>query len=372
MEQNTSNISPLYDLLETNGAIFSTVIRNDNTIIRNFGSFDEEYSALYSGVGIRDLSGEGIIQFSGKDTLDFLQRISTNDVHHLQYGESVRTIITNENGRIIDYITLIHCGDTIVAVVSSVYVTKLLQWFDKYIIMDDVKAVPTGGRYVLLEILGPRADSFVENLFGSAGSNLKVHKTIQCTVDNAQCTLVRCDPINTIPRYWLLADADCGITIFQNILNTTPAGTFRLVGSEAFDVFRIEQGIPAAPNELNDEVNPHEAAIIHDVSFTKGCYIGQEVIARLDTYDKVQKHLRGVLLRADRKEIVPGAICKLYTNEGKSAGIVTSVAFSPKLNKHIGLGYIRKNFENKDASLIAKNEHGAAFETTLTDIPMVK
>ncbi len=69
---------------------------------------------------------------------------------------------------------------------------------------------------------------------------------------------------------------------------------FNLIGEKAYEVYRIEQGIPVAPNELNDNYNPHESKLLNAVSFRKGCYIGQEVIARLETYEKVQKYLVGV------------------------------------------------------------------------------
>jgi folate-binding protein YgfZ len=140
---------------------------------------------------------------------------------------------------------------------------------------------------------------------------------------------------------------------------------FKLVGEDAYEKFRIEKGIPAVPNEINDIYNPYEAGLINEVSFTKGCYIGQEVIARLETYDKVQKILSGVIFET---QDVPSV--SLLIIDGKNeVGKITSVAYSPLYKKAIGLTYLKKEYNNNGKVFVAKSEEGLEYPVTLTNLP---
>jgi folate-binding protein YgfZ len=105
---------------------------------------------------------------------------------------------------------------------------------------------------------------------------------------------------------------------------------------------RIEAGIPLAPSELNEKHNPLETTLVQAVSWTKGCYIGQEVIARLDTYDKVQRHLMGIEIG---ETFHNGSLAIPIANaDNEQIGEITSIAFSPSLKKSIGLAFIKTAF----------------------------
>ena len=110
------------------------------------------------------------------------------------------------------------------------------------------------------------------------------------------------------------------------------------IGLEAYEVLRVERGAPGYDRELGESYNPLETGLWGSISFTKGCYIGQEVIARLDTYQKVQRHLVSLSFSADA-QVAEGS--KL-AREGSEVGHVTSVAKTPLTGELIGLGYVRK------------------------------
>jgi folate-binding protein YgfZ len=95
-----------------------------------------------------------------------------------------------------------------------------------------------------------------------------------------------------------------------------------MVGEKAFDYYRVINKVPKKPNEINDNFNPHEAGLIHEVSFTKGCYIGQEVIARLHTYDKVQKNIKKVRIENIEETATP---VELFNEEKALVGILTTL-----------------------------------------------
>ena len=125
------------------------------------------------------------------------------------------------------------------------------------------------------------------------------------------------------------------------------------VGEEPFNVFRVERGLPSPVSELSDRVNPLEAGLEPYVSFTKGCYMGQEVIARLDTYDKLQRRLVGLLGPGD-----PGSEAGTHLKPGsplrtgdRVVGQVTSAVTSPALGRAIALAYIRKGHTEPGTTL---------------------
>jgi aminomethyltransferase len=144
---------------------------------------------------------------------------------------------------------------------------------------------------------------------------------------------------------------------------------FNLIGEEAYNIYRVEQGIPASPNELNSECNPLEAGLIEYIDFNKGCYIGQEVIARLKNYDKIQRHLTGVRFND-----------KLVTNNGRfilndngiEVGIVTSHTYSYRLNATIGLAYIKSSYLKPYTQLSLKLSDGKETISEVHELPFVK
>ena len=108
------------------------------------------------------------------------------------------------------------------------------------------------------------------------------------------------------------------------------------IGETAAEAVRVEQGMPCYGREMGEDYNPHEAGLLPFISFDKGCYIGQEVVVRLNTYRKVQKRLMGVAFDGERPELD-----SLVEADGKQVGFITSVADSPALGKPLALAYVR-------------------------------
>ena len=116
----------------------------------------------------------------------------------------------------------------------------------------------------------------------------------------------------------------------------------------------MERGIPAFGKELGESYNPLEAGLMPLISFTKGCYIGQEVVARLNTYDKVQKSLVGLRWDGDSA----GASGTRLLLDGKQAGVMTTAAMSPRIAGVIGLGYVRKAHATPGSELLLESPDG--------------
>jgi folate-binding protein YgfZ len=142
-----------------------------------------------------------------------------------------------------------------------------------------------------------------------------------------------------------------------------------MVGEEAYNIFRVEQGLPIAPNELNDEYNPLETALDELIDFNKGCYIGQEVIARLQTYSKVQKKLVGLRFNSPL-EFNNGHI--VLEDNGVEVGKLTSYALSHKLKAPIGLAYIRNSHLTPGTQLSLKLSDNKIVKAEVHTLPFLK
>ncbi len=374
MIDTDEKISPILEYLQTLGYKYETV--NGKRIINTFSTPEEELNSLYKGVGLRDISGYGIIELSGKDVLDFLHRISTNSLKELPQETIGKTIFTNEKGRVIDTSIVMNFGEHQILICSEEYKHKVAGWISKYIIMDDVKMNIPRNKYALLELMGPQADSFITLVCGNVVNEIEENKFKSLRAEGIIFFLLKMRGETGSLKYWILADQENGLSLVKYMINNKGPFNFNLVGSNAFDSYRVDMGIPAAPNEINDEYNPHETGMLNLVNFAKGCYIGQEVIARLDTYNKVQKHLKKIEFT---EPVEPNGSYELFDGEGNQAGKITTTAYSIKEKQHVGLAYIRKDYLREGTELTArkaaesdKSSNGKNVKVIVKDIPFNK
>ena len=366
MVSNDVITSPLQDYFVSIGYSFDQI--NGKKIFNHFSSPEQEINSLYNGVGLVDLSANGIIELRGKDVLDFLHRITTNSLKDLPKEGIEKTIFTTEKGRIIDTATILNFDDYQILVCSGVNKMKIMNWFEKYIISDDVKVTDTPGKYILFQLVGPQADSFITLICGNYVNSIQPNKFKVINGEGMIFFTAKFIDERGNPLYWVIADNQNGQKLISYLNSNMGPFDFSLIGEEAWNSYRIEQGIPAAPYEINDQFNPHEVKLLDLVDFKKGCYIGQEIIARLDTYDKVQKQLFGVIFP---EPVGNNEQFLLYDDEQKEVGAITSTAYSYKYMKYLGLGVIRKAYLTDGAHLTAKHL-AKSMIVTLQSLPFKK
>jgi tRNA-modifying protein YgfZ len=355
--------TPLIEFFESLGFTYDST--NGRKVIKNYSSTEEELNSLYNGVGLRDISHYGILELKGTDVLDFLHRISTNSLKNLPKEHIARTILTTEKGRIIDIPLIMNFESQQLCICSSYFKQKVTGWLNKYVIADDVSVVDTGDKYVLLELLGPQADSFAVIAGGTTVNNLEVNRFKVIHSDGMLFFLVKFKDKNNRSRYWFISDHDNAKLIVNYLLKNRGLFDFNLIGDEAYKIYRIEQGLPAVPGEISDEYNPHEAGLMDLVDTKKGCYIGHEVIARLDTYDKVQRTLMGIKFPDEQ---MPSS-SDLVDEAGAEAGKITSVVYSPRCKSVIGLAYLRRAFAEEGRQLLVK---GSSAQAEVSNLPFRK
>ncbi|MCF8411959.1 MAG: hypothetical protein K9G44_00990 [Melioribacteraceae bacterium] len=336
-----------------------------NGNVDKYFSVKQEYDLFIHGAGLRDVSDLKIWKLVGPDSVDFLQRISTNDVKSTLPSHIKTTIFTNEKGRILDRTFFVNKGSEFL-LFGSRKDDLLFHWLDKYLIMEEIKIEDVTAHYYSLEIIGPQSSSFLVSLFGKEIENITDYSILSIEFSNYQIEVLKLFRIDDEPVYRMNIPMDFAQEFLGEILGNHSVFEVNLVGEKAYNAFRIKNGLPDAPNELNDNFNPHELNILADVNFKKGCYIGQEVIARLDTYDKVQKFLKGVIIHTDNGNLVNSS--DLYDVSGNMVGKLTSYSDSELFDKKIGLAIIRKQFmENGTKLRLGKDGDSSV---CVTDLPI--
>lgn len=342
-------------------------IKIEDGRVKVYSDLEKEYDALRHGIAIRDISASSMLRLTGTDVLDYLHRVSTNSVKDLETLNFAETLFTNEKGRLINKTVLLNLENYKLLIGSEAEKEALWYWIEKYIIMEDIKTQDAGSDYNLFEILGPQKESYMTLLCGSNCEEASGSIIMPRVVEDFEFYLLKINDVNGIEKYWILVKNFHTEKFLKYLSSHESVFDVKMVGEEAYEIFRVENGIPKAPNEINDSFNPYEVNLIDKVSFTKGCYIGQEVIARLDTYEKVQKYLTGVVFENDEEIKTP---TDLFSKDGADAGKITSSVLSKIIKKKIGLAVVKKQYLEEGTKLTAKTLDGNKLNVKIVKLPV--
>ena len=291
-----------------------------------------EYLAVTSGAAIFDASINGRLKATGADALDLLNRLSTNKVIDLQPGQGAPTILTTDRGRILDVITVLNTGDHTLLLTSPGSQQAVTEWLDKYTIMEDLTVEDVSGFTAMLGVWGPGARASLETAAELSVAELPPFGSVETLVGGETVRIVSAQ-LPAWRGYYVIGSAELAPGIWQALIEAGASP----IGARAYDAARIDAGVPALGSEMGDDFNPLEAGLIGCIDFAKGCYIGQEVIARLDTYHKVQKYL---VKLAFEPGVSVDQGCPLV-QDGRAVGRVTSSATIPTTGESVALAYVR-------------------------------
>lgn len=284
------------------------------------------YTAAYSGAVVIDRTHEGRIRAVGRDRLDLLHRMSTNALNDLPVGAARPTVLTNANARIVDVLWVLNRGETVLAFASVGRATAVRRWLAGYIFYNDkVKFEDAAAEWAQLGLYGPQAAQVAEALVPGAAALAQNH-----FVEQAGRLALRARPLagegftillppDQLPAAWEQAQT----------AGAHPAG------EAAYQLLRLAAGQPEAGHELTEGYIPLEANLWGAVSFSKGCYIGQEIIARMESRGKLAKRLMGLRLSAPAEV---GA--EVHIPNGAAIGTLTTTGVLPDLGP-VALAYLR-------------------------------
>lgn len=295
------------------------------TVVTSFGQDQDAVLAANSGVAICDRTHWGLLELIGDDRLNFLHNQSTNDLKALKAGEGCDTVILTSTARTIDLVSAYVTEDSILLLVSPNRREQLLQWFDRYIFFGDkVEVCDRTQTLTTFSLLGPQSTALLEKLSLAAPVDPYQHQQFpDLSVRIAAGSGLE------IPGYTLIVAQEQASILWQHL---TEAGATPM-GADAWEQLRIMQGRPYPAAELTEDYNPLEAGLWHTISLDKGCYIGQETIARLNTYNGVKQQLWGIQLSSAVEPDTP-----IHLGEQK-VGVLTSSTQTE--NGYFGLGYIK-------------------------------
>jgi len=292
-----------------------------------YSSVGEEYAAATQGIGVIDRSHTGRLKAIGDDALDLLNRLSTNKLDDLAVGAVMGAVLTTNKGRIIDLLFVLRQADYLLILTALETRRRVAEWIDFYTFVEDVTVEDATEQTAMFSLMGDGVADALPSL-----ADLLLYGSAALDVDGTTALALRTDFAGA-RSYDLIASASDAQRLWNGLTDrgATP------VGYAASELLRIERGVPLQGRELTEDYNPLEANLWDFISFNKGCYIGQEVVARLNAYDKVQRHLARISWEDGDS---PAQADALYA-DGRRIGEFTSVA-PPEAGRSVGLGYVRK------------------------------
>jgi tRNA-modifying protein YgfZ len=325
-----------------------------------YSSVDQEFQAATNGAALLDHSLYGRIEINGADGLDLLHRLSTNDILSLRPGQIIPTVLTSDKGRIVDYVKVAKRTPAPLLVVSPNNEETVTHWIDRYCITEDVRLHCITNDTSMFTLVGPRCQSVASTILGV---DLAFGTNIEARVGHARVIAGLVETPRVQMAHFLVENNVAATVWAQLSQEGEKLGVLRM-GFESYEAFRIARGIPDIGREIISDFNPYEVGLRDAISMTKGCYIGQEVIARLDTYQKVKRKLTGILLTGNCTSLstpVP------LLAEGEEVGVMTSCSAIPVNGRNLALGVVRSDRVHEGDSLSVANSsvHGIAITTPI-------
>jgi len=319
-----------------------------------FSSFKEEYRYVSEGTGLTDRSFIGRLKIQGEDSLDLLNRLSTNNLESLNLGMGLATVLTTNKGRVVDFLIVVKRSNNLLVLTSEHSIQKVMDWIDLYTFIEDVKIVNCTESSVMFHLLGPKSAQSIVNISKLKDIEIKKYECVTSYIDDIPIEIVRTDAYGVL-GYDIITRASNRTFLWDKLIKFGGQFNIQPIGTNVLEVIRIVNGIPLYGRELGEKFNPHEANLLQYVSFNKGCYIGQEVIARLNTYKKVQKYLFGIIVESD---LIPLNESKVIIEHEGEIGFVTSASRSLTDNKTVALAYINKKHCEPGKKVFINSKNG--------------
>jgi folate-binding protein YgfZ len=337
--------TPLAALHRSSGATMSTwfgcVLPDHWTDPHTEQNFARESVALV------DKNYRCYLSFSGSDRVRYLNAILTNNIKDLAVNHGVASLLLNPQGRILAEIETYGAPQALFCVSYAVIRERLIDWLDKYIIMDDVTLTDESQHYGTLALEGPQAAVAVHELAGINLTSLDELERAQATVATIPCWITKVSP-GGVAGYEFLVEQNQLVSLWEVLLQSTRARGGGPMGYAALNAQRLAQGVPWFTYDFGEKQLPHEAGLENShISYTKGCYTGQEIVERVRSRGQVNR--RRVELLFDGP-VAPPANESLFA-DGKEAGFITRAARPSFLPRAIGMGYVRKDHNTPGSQL---------------------
>lgn len=312
----------------------------------NYGDAQREYKFARESVALIDKNYRCVLSFTGTDRVRYLNAMLTGNIRDLAPGHRNISLLLNPQGRIIAEVETLALEDRLLAVSHAMIRAKLVETFDKFIIMDDVTMEDWTEKFGTLALEGPKSAEIIGELGGVDLNALEEFAHIEKNIGGVLCRLILTSAEQT-PGAELLAPRENLGGLWNLLLDAAKKHGGGPVGYEALNILRLEEGVAWYGVDFGEDQIPHQAALEDShISYTKGCYTGQEIVERVRSRGQIQR--RRVMLKFTG-DAIPRAGEPLFTPSAESPselgagiGFVTRAARSPKFGALIGMGYVRR------------------------------
>jgi len=340
---------PLHDRHASLGATFGEL--KGREVVERIPGRDED-RALRTGAGLFDASARGVVRLTGPDRVSFLQGMVTQDVEGLTEGSVADAALLTPKGAMVADARVVRRADDFLLLTEPGYAPVVLGVLERYLISEDAELSDATTGFGQLAVVGPEAEALASRALGlgaATGSALRPFAAGGATAWALPQGLL-------LPGVDLLVPVEALGAVFDRLLEAgaTP------VGFGALEVLRVERGTPRFGADMDEKTIPLEANLQRAIHYQKGCYIGQEVIARATFRGHVNRHLVGLRFAGP----APAPRTELFIGE-RRVGWVTSVVDSPRLGP-IGLGYAHRDVDQPGTELTVA---GGAAKATIAPLP---
>ncbi len=317
----------------------------DLCIAESFGNYEAEYAIIRKGVGILHAPFHGCVKMTGEDRLTFLQRMVTQDVESLKPGQGQRAFLLSKTGRIDADLVVLAQEDCCLLMLDSFCADAVVAELDRYLFSEDVALSNVSDQYEPVSLLGPAGVKLLMTLGFDGLEGMEPLESRVLDFQGEPGLIYRQDLTGSLGLHLYIPQAH-SLAIYQQLTDAVggmvpnidqsegdnPTGPNRdipgrAVGWSAFNTARIEAGTPLFNVDFGPDCLPHETGILDQaVSFTKGCYLGQEIVGRMQNLGHPKRVLVGLSFEDDR---MPIAGSQVQTDDGITIGGITSSAISP-------------------------------------------
>ncbi len=301
----------------------------------DYGSSEEEYGALRRSSGVSDRSWAPTLEMIGEDRVRFLNGLVTCDVAETPAGEGCYGFFTDPKGKILADVAVLVSKDRLLLELPPWSATTVREHLEKYVITDRVE-IREVDDLVAIAIAGPTAGRCLERLTGVELPRDSWHHG-PATLAGLHVDVCS-HPRLGAPGFVVRVERDAAESLFADLADRKAGSELTAVGHGAMEVARVEGGWAIPGIDLDPKTLPQETGWTDSVSYTKGCYLGQEIVARVHYRGGVNRHLRG--LRFEATEPPPAGVAVRLADE--TVGVVTSPVLSPELGQPIALAIIHR------------------------------
>jgi folate-binding protein YgfZ len=306
----------------------------------SFGDWREEYRRLHESVGLVDKNYRAYLEFTGPDRVRYLNAILTNDIRGLAENHGTVSLFLNPQGHIQAEIETYALGEKLFCISYAMIRERLIAGMDKYIIMDDVTLTDESQRYGTLALEGPKAAAVAAEVAGVDLASLEDLQRVETSVSSIPCWVAKRSPGGVAGCEFLL-EREKLADLWRALSDAVRRYGGGPMGYAALNAQRLAQGVPWFGYDFGEKQIPHEAGLQEThISYTKGCYTGQEIVERVRSRGQVNRQRVGLMFDG----AAPPEAGEPLTAEGKEAGYITRSAVESFLPHAIGMGYVRREY----------------------------